>query len=174
MAESKVKQDLLITSQQTLDLVNTELNRLKVEILRIEKNNTLKDDVITKLKDKVSVLDSDLNSSKKNLEIMNEDVNKYKGEVNRLEIQNNEKHELIITLKDKIYTIIGDLENSKENNAEVEHMYKISKNTICRLDSDIIRLEREIYKREKNLHCEKCAKPPKNSPKGFQSKPIVF
>ena len=89
-------------------------------------------------------------------------------------MQNSDEHDLIIRLEDKISTLTSELEDSKENNTKVEHMYNISKNTISRLDSDIIRLEREIYEREKNLHCEKCAKPPKISPQGFQSKPIVF
>ena len=65
-------------------------------------------------------------------------------------MQNSDKHELIIRLEDKISTLTSELEDSKENNTKVEHMYNISKNTISRLDSDIIRLGRETYDITKN------------------------
>ena len=64
-------------------------------------------------------------------------MNEHIGNVNRLKIQNSEKHELIIKLEENIYTITDKLETSKENITKVEHMYKISKNTISRLDGDI-------------------------------------
>ena len=64
-------------------------------------------------------------------------MNEHIGNVNRLKIQNSEQHELIIKLELNIYTITDKLETSKENNTKVEHMYKISKNTISRLDGDI-------------------------------------
>ena len=77
-----------------------------------------------------------------------------KSNVKRFKEQNSDKHELIIKLEVKISTIMGELEISKENYTEMEHMYNILKNTIFRLDSDIIRLEREIFDvREKKMHC---------------------
>ena len=81
-------------------------------------------------------------------------MNKHKSNVKRFKEQNSDKHELIIKLEVKISTIMGELEISKENYTEMEHMYNILKNTIFRLDSDIIRLEREIFDvREKKMHC---------------------
>ena len=64
---TRLKDELqkLITSQQTLDLVNTELTRLIDDIVRIERNNIYKDDVIIKLKDQVFILNSNLKSSGK-------------------------------------------------------------------------------------------------------------
>ena len=77
-----------------------------------------------------------------------------KSNVKRFKEQNSDKHELIIKLEVKISTIMGELEISKENYTEMEHMYNILKNTIFRLGSDIIRLEREIFDvREKKMHC---------------------
>ena len=58
VAQNKVRQDLLIFSQQTLDLLNKEFNILKVDIDRIEKDKSSKDDVINQLKDKVSISDT--------------------------------------------------------------------------------------------------------------------
>ena len=67
MSKNKVKEDLLVSTNQSLDILNKELIGLKGDIDRLEKENSYKDGEIIKLKYKVSTIE---NESKKSLKIL--------------------------------------------------------------------------------------------------------